>query len=44
MDNTRVPKHALNYKTRGRRDRGRPSKTWQCVDATEKDDDDDDDF
>jgi hypothetical protein len=30
MDNTR---HALNYKPRGRRDRGRPRKRWQCVDA-----------
>ena len=25
-DSTRLPKHALNYKHRGRRDRGRPSK------------------
>ena len=33
MDNTRLPKHALNYKPRGRRDRGRPRKLWQCVDA-----------
>jgi len=33
MDNTRLPKHALNYKTRGRRDRGRPRKRWQRVDA-----------
>ena len=33
MDNTRLPKHALNYKPRGRRDRGRPTKRWQCVDA-----------
>jgi len=24
MDNTRLPKHALNYKPPGRRDRGRP--------------------
>ena len=24
MDNTRLPKHALNYKPRGRRDRGPP--------------------
>jgi len=24
MDNTRLPKHVLNYKPRGRRDRGRP--------------------
>ena len=31
MDNTRLPKHALNYKSRGRRDRGRPRKRWQCV-------------
>ena len=33
MDNTRLPKHALNYKPRGRRDRGRPWKRWQCLDA-----------
>ena len=33
MDNTRLPKHALNYKPRGRRDHGRPRKRWQCVDA-----------
>jgi len=33
MDNTRLPKHALNYKPRGRRDRGRPTKRWQRVDA-----------
>jgi hypothetical protein len=33
MDNTRFPKHALNYKPRGRRDRGRPRKQWQCVEA-----------
>jgi len=33
MDNTRLPKHALNYKPRGRRDRGRPKKRWQRVDA-----------
>ena len=26
MDNTRLPKHALNYKPRGKRDRGRPRK------------------
>jgi len=32
-DNTRLPKHDLNYKPRGRRDRGRPRKRWQCVDA-----------
>jgi len=30
-DNTRLQKHALNYKPRGRRDRGRPRKRWQCV-------------
>jgi len=48
MDNTRLPKHALNYRPRGRRDRGRPRKRRQCVDAgtgqttksTEEDDDD----
>jgi len=33
MDNTRLPKYALTYKPRGRRDRGRPRKRWQCVDA-----------
>jgi len=33
MDNTRLPKHDLNYKPRRRRDRGRPRKRWQCVDA-----------
>ena len=33
MDNTRLPKHALNYKPRGRRDLGRPRKRWQRVDA-----------
>jgi len=33
MNNTRLPEHALNYKPRGRRDRGRPRKRWQCVDA-----------
>ena len=33
MDNTRLPKHALNYKPRGRRVRGRPRKRWQRVDA-----------
>ena len=33
MDNTRLPKYALNYKPRGRRDRGRPKKRWQRVDA-----------
>ena len=32
-DNTRLPKHALNYKPRGKRDRGRPRKRWQRVDA-----------
>jgi len=33
MDNTGLPKYALNYKPRGRRDRGRPRKRWKCVDA-----------
>jgi len=33
MCNTRLPKHALNYKPRARRDRGRPRKPWQCVDV-----------
>jgi len=33
MNNTRLPKHALNYKPRGRRDRRRSRKRWQCVDA-----------
>jgi hypothetical protein len=33
MDNTTIPKHALSYKSRGRRDSGRPRKRWQRVDA-----------
>jgi hypothetical protein len=33
MDNARLLKHTLNYKPRGRRDRGCPRKGWQCVDA-----------
>ena len=33
MDNTGLPKHALNYKPRGRRDRGPPRKRMQRVDA-----------
>jgi hypothetical protein len=33
MGNARLPKHALNYKPRGRRDRGHPRKQWQGVDA-----------
>ena len=33
MDNTRLPKHALKYKPRGRGDRGRSKKRWQCVDT-----------
>ena len=33
MDNTRLQKHALNYKPRGRRDRGRPRERWQRVEA-----------
>ena len=33
MDNTRLSKHALNYKPSGRRDRGRPRKRWQRVNA-----------
>jgi hypothetical protein len=28
LDNTRLPKHALNYKPRGKRDRGRHRKRW----------------
>jgi len=31
MDNTRLPKHALNYKPRGRSDCGHPRKRWQRV-------------
>jgi hypothetical protein len=30
MDNTRLPKHAFNYKTRGRRDRGRSRRRWNA--------------
>jgi hypothetical protein len=33
IDNTRLPKHALKYKPRGKRDRGRPRKRRQRVDA-----------
>jgi len=33
MDNTRLPKHVLNYKPRGGRYRGHPRKRWQRVDA-----------
>jgi hypothetical protein len=33
MDDTRLPKHALDYKPRGRRNRGRPRKRWQHVGA-----------
>jgi len=33
MDNTRLPKHALNYKPRGRRVGGRPRKRWERVDT-----------
>ena len=48
MDNTRLPKHALKYKLRGRGDRERPKKRWQCIDdgtvhktySMEEDDDD----
>jgi hypothetical protein len=51
MDNTRLPKHALIYKPRGRRNHGRPRKRWQRVDARrgqstksmEEEEDDDDD-
>jgi len=33
MDNNRLLKHAVNYKPRGRRDRGCPGKRWQSVNA-----------
>jgi hypothetical protein len=33
MDSTRLLKHALDYKPRGRRDRGRPRKRRQSVDT-----------
>jgi len=33
MDNTRLPKQALTYKPRGKRNRGRHRIQWQCVDA-----------
>ena len=33
MDDTRLPKHALKYKPRRRRDCGRPKKQSQCVHA-----------
>jgi hypothetical protein len=31
MDNNRIPKHALNYKPRGKRERGRPRRRRQCI-------------
>ena len=33
MDKNRLPKQALNYKHRGRRDRGRSRKRFQCISA-----------
>ena len=33
MTNIRLPKHVFNYNPRGRRNRGRPKKQWQRVDA-----------
>jgi len=33
IDNTRLPKQALSYESRGRRDRGSPRKRWQRGDA-----------
>jgi len=33
MDKTRLAKHVLNCKPRGRRDCGCPRKRWQCVNA-----------
>jgi hypothetical protein len=33
MDSTKLPKNALNYKPRGRRNRGRPRKRWQSVNS-----------
>jgi len=33
MDNSRLPKHTLNYEPRRQRDLGRPRKRWQRVDA-----------
>jgi len=33
MENTRLPKHSLTYKPRGRRDCGHPRKRWQRIDA-----------
>ena len=33
IDNTGLLKHTLNYKPRGRRDRGGPRKRWQWIDA-----------
>ena len=50
-DNTTLPKHALNYKTRGRRNRGRcrkrrkrvDARTGQATECMEEDDDGDDD-
>jgi hypothetical protein len=33
MNNARLPKHALSYKPRGRKDRRHPRQRWQRVDA-----------
>jgi hypothetical protein len=33
MENNRLPKQALNYKPKGRRDSGRPRNRWHRVDA-----------
>jgi len=33
IDNSRLPKNALNYKPRGRRDLGRPRKRCQRIDV-----------
>jgi hypothetical protein len=49
MDNTKLPKHALNYKPQGRRNCGHLRKQWQRVEpgtgqsteSMEEDDDDD---
>jgi hypothetical protein len=48
METNRLPKEALQYKPKGRKNIGRPRKRWRdqqetCLTLQEHDDDDDDD-
>jgi len=44
MDTNRLPKQALQYKPKGRRDIGRPRKRWHETRLTLQEHDDDDDY